>query len=459
MSYIGPAGSKGAIGFIGNTGLKGITGLTGFRGKVGIKGLLGNTGITGPTGLTGLMGFTGSQGITGLIGDTGIQGLIGSTGIIGPTGIIGLTGPSNGLKIIGNTVLWQLPEYIDNATAKDNGIPIYGLYRNNDILKIRLNDIPPILYLNGTSNISIFENEIIQDPGVYALDFANTNIPVYLYQLIDENNINYITNQILINSTNNTIINPTSNLLPKNYTLSYCSTDDFDITGYINRTLIVKPFYQEYVGPYTMINGQINPLTRLNIFNKADGPSFPEAVLITPGKYITPANTYKFTFACNIIFNALPSSYNFHLYDIYILEGGYVSLQLWTDNNGYMTIRCDDNMYITSLDSSNRSLTMSLGTKYYILQTYDKATTTLNIVIAENTISNIVWHYTKNNLSDFLARPSVTSYNGTFSSVGLGGRCSLNGTYPHAMAATTFTGILSNARFSNTILTQQQAWS
>lgn len=450
---------KGIQGPIGSTGPTGITGNRGINGKLGLQGLLGTIGLIGLTGPTGPTGPIGLIGQTGLLGVTGTTGSTGNTGPTGIPGVIGITGPTGGLKILNNLILSQIQNYSDNITAKNNGIPIFGLYRNNNDLKIRLNDNPPILTLKGNTGINISEGTVFQDPGINALNYNNELLNSYLYRISDINNTNYLPSQILLNNTSNTTINIISTLVPNNYLLEYYSIDEFGLTGYINRNLTVKVFYQEYVGPYTLIHAQENPLTRLNLKNKfADGPIYPEDVLIMPGKYFTPQSSYKFSFACNVIFTTIPipSGPTVYFYDFYF-NSGFSDLR-FDINSSETGIYMSDGVFSTSLDSTNRTLIINQGSKYFILLTYNKSTTTLNIVIAKDVYTNIIWNYTKNNVSDLMSRFDSTSFNGNMTAASLGGRNSLDGPFPYAMAVTTIPGIIANARFSNGILTQEQAW-
>lgn len=229
----------------GPTGMRGDTGPTGIQGLQGPRGFFGQQGLPGLQGFTGIIGFTGLAGPTGETGSTGFQGIKGDTG---PTGIKGITGPTgspgsinnitseNGLVLFNNTVLWRLKNYPDDITAKNNGVPIFGLYRTNDIIKIRLNDVPPVLTLNGSTGYTIDNNTIFTDPGVIGLDYSNTNIPVYLYNILNSTNNNILISPLLINTTN-TNINITNTLSNDTYTLKYYGLDDCGNTGYINRTL------------------------------------------------------------------------------------------------------------------------------------------------------------------------------------------------------------------------------
>ena len=106
------------------------------------------------------------------------------------------------LNIISN-IISQLPEYPDNATATLASVPIWGWYRTGGIIKIRLNNIPPTIYLSGLSSITMTSSNFI-DPGAYAIDYFNNPDQVYMTSLLF-GTTNLLTSNILITG-NSTII-------------------------------------------------------------------------------------------------------------------------------------------------------------------------------------------------------------------------------------------------------------
>jgi len=136
------------------------------------------------------------------------------------------------LYILSN-IISKLPEYADNSAAKAEIIPIWGFYRTGGIIKIRLNDIPPTIALLGSTSVTIIRGSTFIDPGVYAMDSENNNLPVYI-TFIGSGTTNYINNNILI-SGSSTLITSTS-LLPSSLnTILYQTQDIFDNITTINR--------------------------------------------------------------------------------------------------------------------------------------------------------------------------------------------------------------------------------
>ena len=162
--------------------------------------------------------------------------------ISGNTTIFGNITINSGININGN-IIQTLPDYKNNLTAKNNGVPIWGWYRTGGILKIRLNDILPIVYLNNNSILYIIFNTNYYDPGVYSFDYLNNPDPVYMISLLNNNNINFISRSILITGTSSLI--PIVNTLPiGNYTATYQATDFIGNVGYNYRTISIINIYQ-----------------------------------------------------------------------------------------------------------------------------------------------------------------------------------------------------------------------
>ena len=140
---------------------------------------------------------------------------------------------------LNGSILLPLSHYIDNTTAKNNGIPIYGFYRTGGIVKVRLNDVPPTITLNGNSTISINYGSAYTDLGITVTSLAYTNLYGYIYG-IGSGTTNIITNQILVSGTSTLITQPSS-LTAGSYLVSYNATDPDGLIGYTTRNLTVLP--------------------------------------------------------------------------------------------------------------------------------------------------------------------------------------------------------------------------
>jgi len=62
---------------------------------------------------------------------------------------------SNQTGIYDTLVLANLPNYLNNTAAKNAGIPLWGVYRTGGIIKIRLDDTPPLITLLGGTSVSL----------------------------------------------------------------------------------------------------------------------------------------------------------------------------------------------------------------------------------------------------------------------------------------------------------------
>ena len=139
---------------------------------------------------------------------------------------------------VNGQIINQMPNYDYNSEAKNAGIPIWGWYRSGGLLKIRLNDIPPTIYLTGGTSLTISINDNYTDPGVYALDYFNTYNPVYLSTLLSGNS-NLLLSNLLISGTS-TLITQTSSLPVGSYTATYQATDSSSNIGYNYRIISIN---------------------------------------------------------------------------------------------------------------------------------------------------------------------------------------------------------------------------
>jgi hypothetical protein len=128
VSFILPAGDKGATGSVGPTGVTGSTGSTGATGTTGPSGPSGPTGPTGNTGNTGPTGSTGPTGDTGATGPTGPTGNTGATGSTGATGDTGPTGPTGATGVTGS---YGSVRFVFSTTTADAD-PGAGTFRFNN---------------------------------------------------------------------------------------------------------------------------------------------------------------------------------------------------------------------------------------------------------------------------------------------------------------------------------------
>ena len=140
---------------------------------------------------------------------------------------------------IKGSILLPLSHFIDNTTAKNNGIPIYGFYRTGGIVKVRLNDVQPTITLNGNSTITMNYGSAYTDLGITVYSPLYTNLYGYIYS-IGSGTTNIITNKILVSGTSTLITQPSS-LTAGSYLVSYNATDPDRLIGYTTRNLTITP--------------------------------------------------------------------------------------------------------------------------------------------------------------------------------------------------------------------------
>jgi len=140
--------------------------------------------------------------------------------------------------ILGN-IISILPEYKDNQAAIDGGVPLWGFYRTGGIIKIRLDNIPPVISLIGSSTITGSPGSTYTDPGATATDNLDSNPIISIIEVMKES-INYINNPIIISNTT-IVVNTSIPLVVGTYTIKYIATDNTsNVSSPVNRTLIIS---------------------------------------------------------------------------------------------------------------------------------------------------------------------------------------------------------------------------
>jgi hypothetical protein len=209
----------------------------------------GNTNIYGTASINSNLFINGNalfQGITTMISNltvsnntvlnsaTSINSNLYVSGSSIITGNITLGSTLTNFNILGNITSY-LSEYSNNATASAAGVPIWGFYRTGGIIKIRLDDIPPVIYLTGLSTVTCRSGLNYTDPGIYAIDNIDGYTIPYLISISNTTTSNIITNPITI--TGPTLISSTSILTNGTYNITYNSTDNAGNIGYNYRYL------------------------------------------------------------------------------------------------------------------------------------------------------------------------------------------------------------------------------
>lgn len=213
-----------------------INGVTTIRSSLNINGLSNISGSISVNNTLLVSNITVLQGSSNLNSSINVNGNVIINGNMTIGSILNYnTNNYNNLSILGQMIS-KLPNYLNNTDAVNNGVPLWGFYRTGGVLKIRLDDRPPILTLLGYSTMSINYTTVFVDPGIISTDINNKSIIPYLISISNTSTSNIISNNIQISGLN-TLISDTSRLEIGNYTLTYQATDSIGNTAYITRNL------------------------------------------------------------------------------------------------------------------------------------------------------------------------------------------------------------------------------
>lgn len=149
---------------------------------------------------------------------------------------------ANGLYT-NNIIRMELKHYNNSKQANANGVPVGGLFRTYNIVKICLDTTAPILELVGGSNYVIKVGSVYYEPGVNVL---NETCDVYLVSIKDMANIEYITNIIKVSA--NMAISFINTSVESKYIFKYFSADKNSNITTMERNVIIPspPFYYHY---------------------------------------------------------------------------------------------------------------------------------------------------------------------------------------------------------------------
>lgn len=126
----------------------------------------------------------------------------------------------------------DIREYTDSNDAANNGVPLNGLYRTSNIVRIREDITKPIMTLVGNSTINISTGTNYIEPGVT----SNENTLVYIVSIL-QNTTETLNTEILIN--NNLEIPSIDTSVPTTYIITYATKDSDNNINIITRTLNV----------------------------------------------------------------------------------------------------------------------------------------------------------------------------------------------------------------------------
>jgi len=238
----------------GNTVLAGTTSILSLLNISGNTNIYGTTTLLSNLNISGYSQFNNNVTILSSLNVSGNSILINNVSILSSLNVSGNTNIESDVTIMSNlnilsNVIAKLNNYYDNNAAKLAGVPVWGWYRTGGIIKIRLEDVPPTITLNGNTIITNFGSNIV-DLGGYVTDNLDSNVILYLSSIMT-GTTNLLTTPVVINNTNTTILN-TNNLLIGNYTAVYTATDASGNIGYNYRMYSILLLYQLY--SYTTAN-------------------------------------------------------------------------------------------------------------------------------------------------------------------------------------------------------------
>ncbi|NBV07317.1 MAG: hypothetical protein EBS06_08835, partial [Proteobacteria bacterium] len=178
---------------------------------------------------------------------------------------------SNQTGIYDTLVLANLPNYLNNTAAKNAGIPLWGVYRTGGIIKIRLDDTPPLITLLGGTSVSLISGNNYIDSGIIVTDNTDSNLPGYItFFGLQSSTTNLINSPLLVSGTS-TIVAGTSSLSNGNYIITYTATDSNSNIGNTNRLLTYYTPATFYLWTSSILNTSYRRLTTntipLNISN------------------------------------------------------------------------------------------------------------------------------------------------------------------------------------------------
>ena len=143
-------------------------------------------------------------------------------------------------------IIMPLKEYDNSKIAALNGVPLGGLFRTGDVVKIRIDVVAPVISLIGATSITVIQNFIYNELGINMVDDTQAILQPYIVS-IKSNNIELLTNAIQI--SNNLNIPQIDTSIVRILNLTYMVADNFNnittIPRQINITIaqaILVPF-------------------------------------------------------------------------------------------------------------------------------------------------------------------------------------------------------------------------
>ena len=305
-------------------------------------------------------------------------------------------------------IVAPLTEYLTNSQASLYGVPLWGFYRTGGIIKIRLDNSPPIITLNGYDMIYVELGDLYIDPGVTAIDFIDNTVLPYI-SLIEGNNISLSLN-ILANSQNDLTALLNTNI-QNTFTITYTAIDSSGNLGINTRQVIINKF-TTFIDAYTIYDttSSFNNIINNN-YNLLNNNDFTVECWVYLTKYLPDAinlinlfdQNSKIIFLINSIGNLgihVDPSYQINI------TTQQVPLNIWTH---IVWMRYSNNLY--GFINGIISLASSVDSSLNLLSNIN----TLNIgnslygSISQVTIRNIAFY----NISNFISVINLKPLNNT----------------------------------------------
>jgi len=340
-----------------------VSGLTIINGSLSINNSLNITGTTNINGNININSNLNISNNSNFINNCSLNSSLNVSGIC----IFNSVSINSNLGMYGQLIS-KLPNYNLNTDAKNAGVPIWGWYRTGGVLKIRLNDVPPVVNLSGNSSININSGSTYTDPGAYSYDYTNTLLPTYLNV---NNSVTTVISNVLISGTSS-LVSGVSTLSVGNYTATYTATDAEGLIG-LNYRLFNINF-----NPISIINYNSTNIAPYNVKNPTDN-NF---------THIFPPNTNMISFSNNNLYTAYSSNFgisqsylqsiNFTNYNTnwsFILKGiitqyNYSNFMIFMFPNCRKEIQGKGGGYFGDYGFNNNSYNFSPNTYYYFVVNY-----------------------------------------------------------------------------------------
>jgi hypothetical protein len=329
----------------GGTLVGGLTGTTAsFSGPlVAIGGLTGTTAtFSGP--------IVANGGLTGTTASFS-GALVANGGLTGTTASF-----SADLTVLGR-IFCSLPNHIDNTAAKNAGIPIGALYRTGGIIKIRLDDIPPVITLNGNASMNVSTNNQYSEPGITITDNINLNLTTSVISILKDS-VELLTAPITVSNTSSyiTYVNDAT------YSITYLGKDDAgNLSTTLQRTVnVIMPFTMS-LSPMTISNfDAVYSSARINSMVYTNGTYMAAYGVTIDGRtypsYLTSTDGINWSYNNYFVTYFSPLAFDVGILNLAAANNIFVICITRYSNQSVYTFSSNDNGVSWTLDNSSLNI-------------------------------------------------------------------------------------------------------